>query len=126
MPKEYSRTLRINSQIQRELTALIREGLSDPRVAGVTVTEADVSPDLRQARITVSVLGTDEELKLAVQGLNHAAGKLRYGLGKRLKLRLTPNLRFVPDVALREGDRISSMLRKALEQDQIHAKQRED
>ena len=126
MPKEFSRTLRINSQVQRELTALIREELGDPRVLGVTVTDADVSPDLRQARITISVLGSDEELKLAVKGLNHAAGKLRRGLGRRLKLRLVPNLRFVPDEALREGDRISAMLRKALEQDQIHAKQRKD
>lgn len=126
MPREFSRTLRINSQIQRELTALIREELNDPRVAGVTVTEADVSPDLRQARITVSVLGSDEELKAAVKGLNHAAAKLRHGLGTRLKLRLTPNLRFVADVALREGDRISAMLRKALEQDQAHARERKD
>lgn len=125
MPKEFSRTLRINSQVQRDLTELIRDDLSDPRVAGITVTAVDVSPDLRQAKITVSLLGSDEQLSDAVKGLNHAAGKLRHGLGKRLKLRLVPALRFVPDTVLREGDRISEMLRKALEQDQIHAKHRD-
>lgn len=125
MPKEYSRTLRINSQIQRDLTDLIRSELSDPRVAGVTVTAVDVSPDLRQARVTVSLLGADEQLNEAVKGLNHAAAKLRHGLGGKLKLRLIPNLRFVPDVALREGDRIGQMLRQALAEDLAHAKERD-
>lgn len=126
MPKEYSRTARINSQIQRELMEMIRDELSDPRVAGVTVTGVDVSPDLRQARVTVSLLGPDDQLAAAVKGLNHAAGKLRHGLGSRLELRLVPNLRFVPDTALREGDRISGLLREALEQDRQHSRDRSD
>lgn len=126
MPKEFSRVLRINAQVQRELTELIRDELSDPRVAGVTVTEADVSPDLRQCKVTVSVLGSDEQLAEAIKGLNHAAGKLRHGLGQRLSLRLIPNLRFVADVALREGDRIGAMLREALDQDRKHAKDRDE
>lgn len=105
-------------QIQRELTALIRDELTDPRVAGVTVTSADVAPDLRQAQILVSVLGSDEQLDLAVKGLNHAAGKLRGGLGRSLGLRYTPELHFAADVALREGDRISALIRKAVRLDQ--------
>ncbi len=117
MPKEYPRKLRLNAQMQRELTSLIRDELTDPRVAGVTVTSADVAPDLRQARILVSVLGSDEQLDLAVKGLNHAAGKLRGGLGRRLGLRYTPELRFAADVALREGDRISALIQKAVKQD---------
>lgn len=118
MPREFPRKLRLNVQIQRELTGLIRNELTDPRVAGVTVTSADVAPDLRHAKIMVSLLGSDEQLSVAVKGLNHAAGKLRHGLGASLGLRYTPELHFAADVALREGDRISALIKQAVKRDQ--------
>lgn len=117
MPKEYPRKLRLNVQIQRELISLIRDELTDPRIAGVSVTSADIAPDMRHAKILVSVLGSDEQLTLAVKGLNHAAGKLRHGLGKNLGLRYTPELHFAADIALREGDRISALINQAVKQD---------
>ena len=120
MPREYPRKLRINVQLQRELTALIREDLTDPRVAGVTVTTVDVAPDMRQSRITVSLLGSDDQLKQAVKALNHAAGKLRHELGVRLRLRYVPQLHFSADLALREGDRIAQIIRKAVAEDREH------
>ena len=126
MPREFPRKLRLNVQIQRELTTVIREELTDPRVQGVTVTMADVAPDLRQARVFVSMLGPDEELQQAVTALNHAAGKLRRELGVRLRLRYTPQLHFTPDVALREGDRIAAMIRKAVADDKTHIAAPED
>jgi len=115
--REYPRKLRINTQLQGELAALIRGELSDPRVAGVTITKVDVSPDLRNARISVSLLGSDDQLKDALKGLNHAAGKLRYELGERLRLRYVPQLHFAADIALREGDRISALIRAAVRSD---------
>jgi ribosome-binding factor A len=115
--REYPRKLRINTQLQGELAALIRGELSDPRVAGVTTSKVDVSPDLRNARISVSLLGSDEQLKDALKGLNHAAGKLRFDLGKRLQLRHVPQLHFAADLALREGDRISALIRAAVRSD---------
>lgn len=118
--KEYPRKLRINAQLQSELAALIRTGLSDPRVAGVTVTAVDVSPDLRNARISVSLLGSDDRLKDALKGLKRAEGKLRHGLGERLRLRLVPHLNFVADAALREGDRISALIGAAVRDDDSH------
>jgi ribosome-binding factor A len=120
MPREYPRKLRLNVQIQRELTTLIRHELTDPRIAGITVTTVDVAPDMRQANITVSLLGPDEQLKVAVKALNHAAGKLRHGLGVNLRLRFVPQLHFKPDVALREGDRIAQIIRKAVAEDHAH------
>ncbi len=120
MPKEYPRKLRLNVQIQRELTTLIRTELTDPRVAGITVTTVDVAPDMRQANVTVSLLGPDEQLKVAVKALNHAAGKLRHGLGVNLRLRFVPQLHFKADVALREGDRIAQIIRKAVAEDHAH------
>ena len=115
--KEYPRKLRINTQLQGELAALIRDELSDPRVVGITVTGVDVSPDLRNARVTVSLLGDDQRLKEALKGLAHASGKLRHELGERLSLRYVPHLHFTADVALREGDRISALIRDAVRSD---------
>lgn len=122
--KEYPRKVRVNAQLQAELAALIRDELSDPRVKGVTVTAVDVSPDLRNAKVLVSSLDSDEKLAEAIQGLNHAVGKLRRGLGGRLRLRVVPQLRFVADEALREGDRIGALLNKALRDDAQNAKDR--
>ena len=120
MPREFSRTLRINAQLQRELSSLIREELTDPRVALVTVTQVSVSPDMRNARISVSLLGSDAELKAAAKALNGAASLLRRAIGKSLKLRYVPMLRFFADEALREGDRIGSMIRDATARDLAH------
>lgn len=124
MPREYPRKLRLNAQFQQELAVLIRDGLSDPRVAGVTVTAVDVAPDLRNATVRVSLLGADDKLKDAVSGLSHAAGKLRHDLGHRLKLRFVPQLRFVADTALREGDRVGNLIRSAVADDVEHARNR--
>ena len=113
MPREFSRTLRLNAQLQRELSELIRDELTDPRVARVSVTQVDVSPDLRNARVSISLLGADDKLTAAVKALNGASAKLRYALSKRLRLRQVPEPRFVADTALREGDRIGALIREA-------------
>ncbi|MFA5941729.1 MAG: 30S ribosome-binding factor RbfA [Sinimarinibacterium sp.] len=118
--KEYPRKLRIGAQLHGELAALVRNELSDPRVAGVTVTAVDVSPDLRNARVLVSLLGDDRKLADAVDGLNHAAGRLRGALGKRLTLRYVPQLHFAPDIGLREGDRVNALIRDAVRRDAEH------
>ena len=115
--REFPRKARLNVQFQGELAAIIRTELSDPRVLGVTVTGVDVSPDLRNAKVTVSSLGSDDELKAAIKGLAHASGKLRHELGRRLSLRYVPHLHFAPDIALREGDRISALIRAAVRSD---------
>ncbi|MDD3762144.1 MAG: 30S ribosome-binding factor RbfA [Nevskiales bacterium] len=115
--KEYPRKVRLNTQLRAELAVLVQTELSDPRVAGVTVTEVDVSPDLRNARVAVSVLGDDARLAEAVSGLNRGAGRLRRALGARLRLRYVPNLRFVADVGLRQSDRLNALIREAVRRD---------
>ncbi len=118
MPREYSRTLRVNVQLQREIADLIRNELTDPRVARVTVTRVSVSPDLRNAAVFVSVIDDDDALLAsAIKALNGAAQRLRYRLAKRMRLRITPLLRFGADTALREGDRVSALIRSAVEED---------
>ncbi|MEQ1437721.1 30S ribosome-binding factor RbfA [Fontimonas sp. SYSU GA230001] len=118
--KDYPRKLRIGAQIHSELAALVRDELSDPRVADVTITSVDVSPDLRNARVLVSLLGDDQRLADAVEGLQHAAGRLRGVLGRRLSLRYVPQLRFAADVGLREGDRLNALIRDAVRRDAEH------
>lgn len=120
MRKPYARHLRLNSQLQQVIAARIRD-LRDPQIALVTVTGVDAAPDLRQARVRVSVLGDDAALDAAVKALNRAAGRLRHALGQELALRYLPRLRFEPDLALREGDRIAGLIRKAVQADAEHA-----
>ena len=101
---------RINEEIQRELAALIRT-VKDPRVHGlVSVTAVDTTPDLRYAKIYVSVLDKSD-VKEVVKGLKSAGGYLRRELGRALPLRYTPELQFVEDDSIDTGAHILSMLR---------------
>ncbi len=118
MPREYSRTLRINSQLQRELSELIRDELTDPRIGKLTVTDVVVAQDVRNAKVSISQLGTDDELKQAVKALNGAAGRLRHLLVDRMRIRHVPTLHFAADMALREADRVGGLIREAIANDQ--------
>lgn len=124
MPKEYSRKVRVDAQLQRELTVLIRDELTDPRVTSVTVTRVDVSPDFKHAKVLISMLGEDSRLPAAAVALNHAAGRLRHGLNSRLRLRYVPQLHFAVDEQLRQADRVSGLIRAAVREDQAHADSR--
>jgi len=125
VPKEYSRKSRINIQLQRELTGLIRDELTDPRVSNVTVTRVDSSPDMRNASVFISVMGEDERIPEAAKVLNHASGRLRFGLGRRLKLRHIPALHFVGDMQLVQATRVSQVIREAIRSDEGNARNRD-
>ena len=102
---------RINEEIQRELSSLMRS-LKDPRLQSglLTITHVDTTPDLRYSRIFVSALNKDQEKEM-LKGLKSAAGYLRRELGAALKLRYTPELQFVADDSIRQGAHILEMLR---------------
>lgn len=101
---------RINEEIQRELSALILT-VKDPRVTGmISVTAVNTTPDLKYAKIYVSVLDKTQESQV-IKGLKSAGGYLRRELGRSLNLRSTPELSFVPDDSIDHGARILSMLR---------------
>lgn len=126
MAKEFSRKSRIDVQMQRELVSLIQQELADPRLAGVTILSVDVAPDMRNARIGVSLMTDEERLPEAVKVLNNASSRLRRGLGPRLGLRYTPELRFVVDTQLIEASRINLLIRQARQQDDLNADERGD
>ena len=102
---------RVAEQIRGVLVELIRE-VRDPRVGFVTLTGVELSPDLKQARVFVSRLGSEAEREAAVEGLNHAATFLRRALADRARLRFTPGLRFVPDATLERGSRVEALLQE--------------
>jgi len=113
MPREYPRRYRVADQVQRELGDLLR-GVKDPRVQGlVTVSGVDVSPDLKHAKVFVTVLEHDSPQD-SVAALNHASSYLRSELGRRLDLRVVPRLVFHYDASLDQADRVERLLRENL------------
>src|SRR2546426_6488834 len=98
---------RVAEEIRHEVSAMLAGELKDPRLAGlVTVTEVRVSPDLKQARIYVSVMGTQAEQTSTLQGLAAAAGYVRHELTERLQVRRAPEVHFVLDHTEEYGQRI--------------------
>ena len=107
------RTERVNELIRTEISELIRRRMNDPRVGDmVSVTEVSCSPDFKNARIYVSVMGSDEERIAALEGLRSASGFLRRSLKPRLDLRNIPELSFEIDDSIARGARILGMLRE--------------
>ena len=102
---------RINEEIQRELSALLRT-VKDPRLQGglFTVTHVDTTADLRYAKVYISALDKSRE-KDMMRGLKSASGYLRRELGAALKLRYTPELQFMADDSIAQGAHILEMLR---------------
>jgi ribosome-binding factor A len=102
---------RIEEQLRIELSEIIEREIQDPRIGLTTVTAVKVSPDLRHARIFVTVLGDDAQRKKSLQGLRSAASFVRRSLSKRLHhLRRIPELSFDYDEAVEKGMRIEELL----------------
>lgn len=111
--RETRRTRQVGDVVRAELARLIREELRDPAIGFATITDVEMSPDLRNARVFVSVLGADYTTSVAA--LNHAAGKLRGAVGRGCALRHAPELHFVEDRTLERGARVEELLRRVRE-----------
>lgn len=106
---------RIAEQIKEEVSLIIGGDLEDPRIAFVTVTDARVSPDLRHAKIFVTVLGDEQQIAESVEALNHAAGFIRHQLGAALRIKRIPELRFIYDETVETAARIEELLSEEVE-----------
>ena len=104
------RMRRVNEAVREVLSARIAEGLNDPRIGFVTLTSVDTSPDLRHARVYVSVLGDDDQRAETMAGLDSAHGLLQQAIGRELRMKRTPTLQFVFDESIDRGMRISELL----------------
>jgi ribosome-binding factor A len=105
-----SRMRRVNEAVREVLSGHIAEDLKDPRIGFVTVTGVETSPDLRHARVYVSVLGTSDERRQALDGLQSSAGFLQAKVGEELRMKRTPTLEFRYDESIDRGMRISKLL----------------
>ena len=108
------RLRRVADQIQKELSGLLRTELKDPRVGMITLTGVEVSPDLAHAKVFFTTLGDPEARARTETGLKRAAGFLRSELGHRLKLRVTPEIRFIHDASVERGARLSKLIDDAV------------
>ena len=104
------RMRRVNEAVREVLSARIAGGLNDPRIGFVTLTSVDTSPDLRHARVYVSVLGDDAERAETMAGLGSAHGLLQQAIARELRMKRTPTLQFVFDESIDRGMRISELL----------------
>lgn len=111
------RSLRIAEAIREVVSSAILFEVADPRVRSVTVLRVEVSGDLRNATVSVSVLGTEGEQKLAMQGLRSAAGFLQSRVAARLQTRFTPILTFKRDDSVKRSIEISRLIDDALAAD---------
>lgn len=118
MPKEYPRSDRLASRIQRELAGLIQHSLKDPRVAAPSILEVQVSKDLSHARVFFSLLEPAAAAE-CLQALNRASGFLQRELGKQLKIRITPKLSFVYDDTDIRGRQLSDLIDSAVAADRL-------
>jgi ribosome-binding factor A len=105
----------VGEQVREEIMSIIRRDLKDPRIGFVSITAVRMSPDLRQARVRVSVLGNPEEKKASIAGLVSARGVIRHELGRRLQnLKFSPELRFELDPSIEYSVHISELLKEVL------------
>lgn len=124
MPREFARRDRVGEELKRELSILISTRLKDPRVSLIAITEVDVSPDLKHAKVYVGSFDLNAPASRTaevLEGLRAARGFLKRELGKRLRLRTMPDLRFIEDATEREAQRLDRIISNAVEQDRENA-----
>ena len=109
--KQTPRTRKVNESVREAVATMLLEDIADPRLALVTVTGAEVSPDFSVATIYVIAHGDEERYAEVLAGLDSAKGRIRSLLGKRVKMRLTPELTFAIDASVDQGMRIAEALK---------------
>lgn len=101
---------RVGEQIKKELSQIFQYELKDPRIGFVTVTGVEVSGDLQQAKVFISVLGSDQQKEDTLRALANGTGFIRSELGRRIRLRHTPELLFRFDESIEYGSKIQKLL----------------
>lgn len=111
MRKNSIKNTRINGEVQKELSKLINQEIKDPRINPLTsIVEVEVAPDLKNAKVYISVLGDEESRKSTLAGLKSAAPYLRSLLAKSVNLRNTPELRFIMDQSIEYGVHMTKLI----------------
>lgn len=101
---------KLQELIRQEMSKIISNDIKDPRIGFVTVTGVEMTGDLREAKIFVSVMGSPDDVKTSLEGLNSALGFIRREIGQRIRLRFTPEISFALDTSLNYGEHIQKLL----------------
>ena len=118
MRKNSIKNTRINAEVQRELSSVLRSEIKDPRIGMMTsVTGAQVAPDLKTCRVYISVLGDERVKEETIRGLKSAEGYIRRMLARNLNLRNTPELTFVLDQSIEYGVHMSKLIDEVVEKE---------
>ncbi len=107
-----SRVERFSGMMREEISRIVREEVADPRIGFISVTQVDLSPDLRNARVYISVFGNEKQKKEAMAGLNSAAGFIRGKLAHMLETRVIPEIHFIQDDSIERGSRVLGIISK--------------
>lgn len=111
MRKNSIKNTRVNGEVQRELSRIINREIKDPRIHPMTsIVSVDVAPDLKSAKVYISVLGNEEEKDNTLKGLESAASYIRGLLAKTINLRNTPELNFILDQSIEYGVNMSKLI----------------
>lgn len=111
MRKNSIKNIRVNAEVQHELSNIIRNEIKDPRISTMTsVVAVDVTPDLKYAKAYISVLGSREEQENTIKGLKNAEGYIRRQLAASINLRNTPQISFVLDQSIEYGVNMSRLI----------------
>ena len=117
MPREFPRARRVEEQLKRLLSELVRREVKDPRVGLITITSAEVSRDLTHANVYFTPFAGSGDAKAAREALQHAAGFLRHQVRNQMRLRVAPEIQFHIDDSVERGARLSELISDAVESD---------
>ncbi len=117
MPREFSRSQRMAEQLRRELAEIVQDEIKDPRLGFISFTEVRMSRDLSHAVIYCSVLNS-EQLNESIEILNSAVGFIRKSIGRRIRARIVPTLKFVADESIIRGAAMDELISEAIKSDQ--------
>jgi ribosome-binding factor A len=120
VPKEFSRSQRMAEQVRRELAEIVKDEIKDPRVGFLSFTEVRMSHDLSHAVVYCSVLNS-EDLHESIDILNRAVGFIRKSLGRRIRARIVPTLKFVADESIARGVQMDNLISEAIRSDEEHS-----
>ena len=127
MKKNSVKNSRINGEVQRVLAEVIRGEIKDPRIAPMTsVVSVEVAPDLKTCKAYISVLGDEDAQKSTLEGLNSALGFIRTQIARRVNLRITPEIRFLPDRSIAYGVDMSHKIYQVMAQQRAKSQDREE
>lgn len=107
------RNERVRKTMMKEIADIIQKNIKDPRIAGViSIIDIEMSHDNSYAKVYFSVFASDEAKRQTIEALDDNTSRIRYEIGKRIRLRHTPELRFIPDDSLERGTKVTELINK--------------